>query len=1233
MKNLSVVLLLVSCLAFNLACSGSPSARGSSTTTVVKPPAIKTDSGQVVNNPGKGWMLYVLPGAEHLITYGPGGLYNEVLNLGTLGYTRFNWKDVQSENDWENFDWSKIEAAKNAWKAVGKQFSFRIMAANSHGGAGELGRYITPKWVFENNPWGNSNYYIVDFGDDGFNGDPGEKVVPVWNDPGFFKAVDHLAKALAAKYGNDPDIAYIDIGTYGNWGEQHLYPLGGRELTRDELTAHLQLYVDAFKAVDASVWLAIDFGNERYQPIYDHAIAEWNMAFRRDGVLGPDSIGEEFIPTYGKTPGIAETYAQWDEYTIWNNIPGHPNNGLWTEKRFWESFYTSRPTYQSVQWDLGMNRMYDAKGPLMKRAANLLGFHFVLSQAAVPKEMKPDTDYWVETAWQNHGLAPIVEPAKLAFALLDNGNKVAALMEAGGSDVKSWMPGRTIYENAKIRVPEGVKGTYRLAVGLFGNEVSGNPRYNLAIKGRISEELRWYPLTRVTIVDTAEEMSEPAVRQPATFDRNLAATPVWHNRPTDPPDYKHHEMKHAAAVKGTPPSLNAANMAPIWNTAPKLELNMERLKWFNLPKLPPTYATALGRVLWDDQNLYVRVEVKDATPYYYSGNVRDYHWSMDDIEVYLDEDNSRSSNIVVQAGGQGTYKDTNAFKLGANANGLLRVEAKPMGYTKQIDVNSAKVSGGYVIEMKIPFVKPVKAGQVVGFDFQVNDQTGVFSGPDSWKSIIVVGWSDYTNMGRPDVFAEMTLMPEGLTGWFGGDVEDGCVKNYMYLPNNFYPKAPTGGVIKNLGAGADATASSGVRVVRDASVNNIPYIRFGAADRLTIGETLGSGTKTVLAVQKADNALQWSVVSGATAAFADGASPVIGGTLTGGIAEMLVFNGTLPQRDIENLTEYLTNKYLVDPRARDPRVFYNPGFETGDLNRWEAYKSPGNVQVVTTEKHSGNYSALVTGRGSGGASVRKNITDYLKHYGPGRYDFGVWAKAASGSQTGTVLVGITDGKTTQQYKTSGASVDRTAWTEIKATEIVLWTGELREAFICYDSGSDTGDVYLDDFFFTKNNAPIADFLNPGFEMGLFGWQTWGGATIAVVDKSATAPHGGDYCLKVSGRGYNWDSTAQEVTAYLNAKGPGVYDVGCFAKMERGKAAASVTIAIQDASSPNPDNWSIAKYIPVGYNTSISTNWTSVSAKVTISWTGGPLQKAMLYFETTDGTTGNFFLDDFKLNKQ
>jgi len=114
------------------------------------------------------------------------------------------------------------------------------------------------------------------------------------------------------------------------------------------------------------------------------------------------------------------------------------------------------------------------------------------------------------------------------------------LIEAGNTDVSSWMPGMTTYENAVINVPASVaNGEYRLAVGIFGGQVTGNPKYNIAIEGRLADNFRWYVLCNVIVNNSANSMSAPAGKAPEVFNAKLAATPEWPLKPVNPPDFHH----------------------------------------------------------------------------------------------------------------------------------------------------------------------------------------------------------------------------------------------------------------------------------------------------------------------------------------------------------------------------------------------------------------------------------------------------------------------------------------------------------------------------------------------------------------------------------------------------------------------------------------------------------------------------------------------------------------------
>jgi len=118
------------------------------------------------------------------------------------------------------------------------------------------------------------------------------------------------------------------------------------------------------------------------------------------------------------------------------------------------------------------------------------------------------------------------------------------------------------------------------------------------------------------------------------------------------------------------------------------------------------------RSSWDDQNLYVKVNITDDR------HVRDSQkpWADDSIEIYIDADGSRKSR----------YDGWNDFQLTYRLyDQKLTVGGKtPKNKIHAVRHKMVKLVNGYQLETTIPWstlnVKP-KHGHVVGFDIQVND--------------------------------------------------------------------------------------------------------------------------------------------------------------------------------------------------------------------------------------------------------------------------------------------------------------------------------------------------------------------------------------------------------------------------------------------------------------------------------------------------------------------------------
>jgi hypothetical protein len=238
---------------------------------------------EVILNPGKGWVLYGLPTWKS----------PEVLAMGTVGYTRLDWAIIEPEEG--KLNWQELDQHITSWAAVGKQSAFGVMCANSH----STRPYVTPKWVFDA---GARNRKVELVNPESHNGTPGEKVVPVFDDPIFLQKLRAFVTALGERYDGNSNIAYVDIRSYGNWGEGHMWPFKGDHISADSLKEHISIYTEAFPATQ----LILPWGERDFEPVYEWAVRQ-GVGMRRDGICG-NGDGAETARALGREPAVFEFF-------------------------------------------------------------------------------------------------------------------------------------------------------------------------------------------------------------------------------------------------------------------------------------------------------------------------------------------------------------------------------------------------------------------------------------------------------------------------------------------------------------------------------------------------------------------------------------------------------------------------------------------------------------------------------------------------------------------------------------------------------------------------------------------------------------------------------------------------------------------------------------------------------------------------------------------------------------
>jgi hypothetical protein len=426
--------------------------------------SLEKDNNPIYRNPGKGYVLYA-----------PGELSEENQKYANLYYTRYQWADIQPTEHDTSFQ--IIERDIALAKSMGLKFAFRIM--NSDTEWGKADGYNVPKWVYDA---GAKSYIVDSFGHD--------QHVPEWTDnPIFFEKMEQFVEELGEKYNGHPDIEFIDIGSFGTWGEGHIYSLeidieGNKHsypTVKEMMDNYFEPYMNAFPDSQlVNVW-----GVPEFQDVYDWA-ALHGVSARRDGIPVWND-GSHIAYVHGVGPGIIELTATYRELI---------ESGQWDAQKIADSYKIGKASFVELSRG-GADDYIESEFNLIRDYANKLGYHFTIDTAQYPATVAPGNDYQLVLNWTNSGYTYLYKPAHVAVALLNDSSQVIQTQWLEDIVPRSFAPDFTTRTDSSFRFNEVDGGKYKLAVGMFLNKSNAKPDYQMGIAGGTDD--KWYPIGEIQV--------------------------------------------------------------------------------------------------------------------------------------------------------------------------------------------------------------------------------------------------------------------------------------------------------------------------------------------------------------------------------------------------------------------------------------------------------------------------------------------------------------------------------------------------------------------------------------------------------------------------------------------------------------------------------------------------------------------------------------------------------------
>jgi hypothetical protein len=453
---------------------------------------VKTqDTGAALVNPGMGWTMHFYSNVP--TNYGsklsPADTLDDFPGLSTV-YLRLPWAYLEPEEG--NFNWAILDTPAQRWIAKGKRIALRLTTSEN------WMAYATPEWVKKAGAKGT----FYQFGKGRV--EQGTLWDPFFDDPVYLKKLDAFLAAVAKRYDGNPNVEFIDVGTYGMWGEGHTHMSSQQDsLTIQKL--HIDLHLKHLKKT--LLCISDDFAGHnqpgRNFPITDYALSR-GVTLRDDSILvqpPPNSwyhaeLAQAFWP---KLPVILEH----------EHFGGSKTRGAWDGALLLKAVEDYHASFMSIHW--WPRELLAENRQTIDTINQRMGYRLQPLEVTWPKTVEigkdaPHQGFKVKWTWANKGVAPCYPGGFPCVTLKDAEGGIVSVLTDESMDLRSLNVGPPGAAPVATRVsvftigliaPTTKPGTYDLFISVGMRD--GTPRIALPLTG--DDGQRRYRLGTVTLED------------------------------------------------------------------------------------------------------------------------------------------------------------------------------------------------------------------------------------------------------------------------------------------------------------------------------------------------------------------------------------------------------------------------------------------------------------------------------------------------------------------------------------------------------------------------------------------------------------------------------------------------------------------------------------------------------------------------------------------------------------
>lgn len=349
-------------------------------------------AGVPVVNPHKGFVQYAWSSDSINNIYGETSLAsgkNKAWDYCSVVYTGAGWSSIHKGKN--EYDWSAIDKLLNLCAENGRTLGWRIYPINTSAklekkepGSGEH----VPQYIY------NEGCPYVD----AIIKDTNITIrVPDWENPIYIQACKDFAAEMARRYDGDKRVEFIDVRSFGNWGEWHCSQLEGSEMPSEEIQKDMiAYYASVFKTTQ------LVMPSDCRGDVYEYALS-LGIAKRDDGLIQikgrEDKLAkcyEAGLPTIGENCDVYERLLALDDRNDYRQ--------KWTLERWKQVINVAHLSYYELDRDKCAKDFFKANEEYIKEMNNKLGYNFEVKSAKLNIDENNNTMLTVTI--KNTGLAP-----------------------------------------------------------------------------------------------------------------------------------------------------------------------------------------------------------------------------------------------------------------------------------------------------------------------------------------------------------------------------------------------------------------------------------------------------------------------------------------------------------------------------------------------------------------------------------------------------------------------------------------------------------------------------------------------------------------------------------------------------------------------------------------------------------------------------------------------------------